>query len=619
MKYRSEIDGLRAVAVLPVIFFHAGFTWFSGGYIGVDVFFVISGYLITSIIINEFENGTFSFVKFYERRARRILPALFFVMLFCISVAFILMIPQQFEYFSKSLVSIAFFGSNIFFWRTSGYFSADSEENPLLHTWSLAVEEQFYIIFPILLYILWRFGKKPTFYIIIAFLLASLILSEWGWRNSPSANFYLLPTRAWELFFGSIAAFIIYKRGVQSNEFLSWVGLFAIVAAIFLYDESTPFPSFYTLLPVTGAFLIILYCGNSTFSSKILSFKLFVAIGLISYSAYLWHQPLFAFARIGSLDTPSDSKMLLFALASLVCAFFSWKFIEQPFRADDKIYNSKKAILFISTTGVAFIAAIGCYGLITNGAASIRFTDAQISYLSSAEHSPLRSDCHFPQTEESLNREICEYFTKNASVAVLGNSHAVELSYELAKILEPLNLSIKQYSMSACPHNFIVLGEEESICYRWHSNVIKEVVEDKGIETVVLSYANLGKLNGKYRESLVDMTQYLLDSNKKVILLMQAPLAGLHIDKYLSSNVGALKQNVKGLSLTEWKAMYSGKEILIEELPKEVIILDPVNYFCQSDDCFVIKNGKALYFDDDHMSLNGASLLTQALLHKAFK
>ena len=258
MKYRAEIDGLRALAVIPVIFFHAGFELFSGGFVGVDIFFVISGYLITSILIEEIENKKFSIIRFYERRARRILPALFLVMFFSILLAWILLSDTALNKFGNSVIGLSFFISNLVFWKQQGYFEEYSELNPLLHTWSLSVEEQYYVIFPIFLLLVWSFGRTKVFWIIVVMAVISLLISEWGWRNKPVANFYLTPTRIWELFVGSIAALIIQSRGVMKNNFLALLGLSIIFLSIFVYDESTPFPSLYTLVPVLGVFLLIL-------------------------------------------------------------------------------------------------------------------------------------------------------------------------------------------------------------------------------------------------------------------------------------------------------------------------------------------------------------------------
>jgi peptidoglycan/LPS O-acetylase OafA/YrhL len=358
MKYRPEIDGLRALAVLPVIFFHAGFEWFSGGFIGVDVFFVISGYLITTIILDDLENDRFSIVNFYERRARRILPALAIVCLAISIPSWIILSSLDVSKFGSAMLGVATFTSNFVFWRAQGYFDESAEFNPLLHTWSLAVEEQFYLFFPIFLLIAWRFGKRPIFWMIVAFSAISIIVSEWGWRNYPAANFYLAPTRVWELFFGSLAAIINQKQGVKGNNFLALIGLLAILAAIVFYNENTPFPSVYTLLPVLGATMLVLFADSKTLVAKILSAKVVVWLGLISYSAYLWHQPVLVFFRklkgdihISAVEGPL---LLIFILA---LSYLTWKFIENPFRS--KKGFSAKSIGVMSLVALSLIAGVG--------------------------------------------------------------------------------------------------------------------------------------------------------------------------------------------------------------------------------------------------------------------
>ena len=356
LKYRAEIDGLRALAVIPVILFHAGFHLFSGGYVGVDVFFVISGYLITTILITDIDSGRFSITKFYERRARRILPALCLVVVVCVPFAWMWMLPNQLEEFARSVVAVSLFGSNILFWRESGYFAAAAEEKPLLHTWSLAVEEQYYLFFPIFLFFAWRFGKSRVFWMIVLMSCASFILSEWAWRNAPSANFYLAPTRAWELLAGSIAAFIVRDHGIQKNNTLAFAGLGLILAAIFLFDETTPFPSAYALLPVFGTFLIVIYADQRTLAARILSWKPFVAIGLVSYSAYLWHQPLFAFAKIKFVTEVPTGVQLVLILLTGGLAWLSWRFVEQPFRGKQ---ISRRRIFELSAMSMIVFMAIG--------------------------------------------------------------------------------------------------------------------------------------------------------------------------------------------------------------------------------------------------------------------
>ena len=358
MKYRAEIDGLRALAVITVILFHAGFELFSGGYVGVDVFFVISGYLITTILIEDIENKQFSIVNFYERRARRILPALFFVIVCCVPLAWMLMSDAALSKFGSGLIGVSLFISNVVFWKQQGYFDESAELNPILHTWSLAVEEQYYLLFPIFLIAAWRYGKNRVFWMIVVLAAISLLFSEWGWRNKATANFYLAPTRVWELFAGSIAAFIVQKQGVRKNDALALLGLASIVFSIFAYSEHTPFPSIYTLVPVGGVFLLVLYADKTTFAARLLSAKICVGIGLISYSAYLWHQPLLAFFRTYNNQIAIEwFTTLVLVITTFILAYLSWRFIEKPFRSR---HNSNKFALFsLSVTSLLVILTLG--------------------------------------------------------------------------------------------------------------------------------------------------------------------------------------------------------------------------------------------------------------------
>lgn len=358
MKYRAEIDGLRAIAVIPVILFHAGFSLFSGGFVGVDVFFVISGYLITTILINDIENKRFSIVTFYEKRARRIIPALFLVMMLCVPLAWMLLADASLGKFGTGLIGVSIFLSNVVFWQQQGYFDESAELNPILHTWSLAVEEQYYVLFPIFLFFAWRFGKNKVFWIILIIAAMSLFLSEWGWRNQATANFYLSPTRAWELLAGSIAAFITHNQGVQKNNYLASLGLAAIIFTVFAYDASTPFPSLYALIPVLGTVLLVLYASEETFAARLLSARAFVGIGLISYSAYLWHQPVFAFFRVYSNQISLNWLAALALITiTLFLSYMSWRYIEKPFR--NKNLTSKKFIFNFSFFALASLLLIG--------------------------------------------------------------------------------------------------------------------------------------------------------------------------------------------------------------------------------------------------------------------
>ena len=369
MKYRAEIDGLRALAVVPVILYHAGFGLFGGGYVGVDVFFVISGYLITTLILGDIETGNFSLLRFYERRARRILPALIFVTFVTVGAGWIFLHPIAAAKLGKYVLGVATFSSNIFFWLKGGYFEDASELNPLIHTWSLAVEEQYYIFFPLALMGLSFVGIRRYR---LLFLIAgglSLGLSVWAAvvQDNPlisSGAFFLLPTRGWELLIGAYGALICRQRPVPEigpaplRQFLSLLGLALIALSCVIFTPDTPFPGYAALMPTIGAFWVIVYGGHGTLAARVLSHRYLVFIGLISYSLYLWHQPIFAIYRnvVGETEIPTGVVTLLILLA-FALAYLTWRFIERPFR--NRAYLSTGKVMLLSGLSLAAIAAFG--------------------------------------------------------------------------------------------------------------------------------------------------------------------------------------------------------------------------------------------------------------------
>ncbi len=370
MKYRAEIDGLRAVAVVPVILFHAGYEMFSGGFVGVDVFFVISGYLITSILIAELDNGKFSLIDFYERRSRRILPALFLIMAISTVFAWLWFLQEDYIRFSQSLVAVSVFSSNVLFWLTSNYFDTSAELKPLLHTWSLGVEEQFYVFFPLLLLFAWKLKRTYLMALLGVAAAVSLILSQLAISISPAGAFYLLPTRGWELLVGAFVSFAEAGRGrvntsAQVNQAGSLAGLALLLIAMFAYDKTTPFPGVAAILPVAGTALIILFARADNYVGKLLSFRWLVGIGLISYSAYLWHQPLFAFARYRTLDGTNEWLMGGLSVLSIGLAYISWRYVEAPFR--DKRRVSKLQVFLFSIVGSVLFICIGLAGHVSKG------------------------------------------------------------------------------------------------------------------------------------------------------------------------------------------------------------------------------------------------------------
>ncbi len=358
MQYRAEIDGLRALAVIPVVLFHAGIAGFSGGFVGVDIFFVISGYLITSIILSEQQKERFTLTGFYERRARRILPALMLVTLLSTVAAWYLLLPAELVDYGKSLASVGVFASNILFWTQSDYFAQTSEFIPLLHTWSLAVEEQFYLIFPVFMIASAAMLKSKRLLVLTVVAIVSFLFCEWAWRNAPEANFFLAPSRMWELLAGVFCAFYLQQPRDPSpliKQIASALGLLMLVYSIIFFDKTIPFPSVYALLPVLGTALIILFTDKNTLVGQLLSVPFIVGIGLISYSAYLWHQPLFVFARLSSLEELSVSMLLGLSLLAFIMAYISWRWVEKPFR--NRNWLSQRQILWMA--GLCSLVLIG--------------------------------------------------------------------------------------------------------------------------------------------------------------------------------------------------------------------------------------------------------------------
>ena len=359
MRYRPEVDGLRAIAVAAVIIFHSGCIPLTGGFLGVDIFFVISGYLITKIICNEMQNNSFSFPHFYKRRVLRILPALFLVCICCIPFAFMLMLPNERLGFAKGLISVTLFASNIFFWRQSGYFDEDAALKPLLHTWSLGVEEQFYILFPLFLFLAYRFIRSRIPALVVILTVGSLGLAEWMSRIEPDANFYLLPFRAWEFGAGAILALGSQTwEGARTwwAQTASAIGLVSILYALAAFDETTPFPSLWGLIPVLGTMLVIAYARHDTVAGRVLAWSPVVALGLISYSAYLWHQPVFVFYRMWSLDEIGVPSALALVVLILLLAYLSWRFVEKPFQFG-KVGRNRIFVASLPATALAMLAA----------------------------------------------------------------------------------------------------------------------------------------------------------------------------------------------------------------------------------------------------------------------
>jgi len=444
LSYRCEIDGLRAIAIGVVVLCHAGFPYLDGGFIGVDVFFVISGYLITGLIAADCEKGKFSIFEFYERRIRRILPALYVVLLFTVIMSITLLVPDMIRASGESLLSIMTFVSNIYFWQQSGYFGDDAKLSPLLHTWSLSVEEQFYLLFPLLLSGFWFIGRfrLTLFFGVISFL--SIVLAQWLTTVEATAGFFLLPGRVWELLIGAIVALLPRKSildltGSLLAQAFCLASLAGLAVSILLFNPATPHPSVFTIVPVVCTATILLFCNGHGLSGWILSNRLMVGIGLISYSLYLWHQPIFVFARLMKGGEPNLTTFAALSIAALIISYLSWRFVEQPFRSR-QVVNRKQ----LFATAVVSTITAGIVGLMATifSTVPLRMTDiegfARYEVIAAADPKirPMeQSGCHiWSATFTTAFREqfdLCgSQFGK--AIFVTGDSHGMDLYNTIA-------------------------------------------------------------------------------------------------------------------------------------------------------------------------------------------
>ena len=647
LQYRPEIDGLRAIAVLPVVLFHAGFQWFQGGYIGVDVFFVISGYLITTLLIEDLKAGRFSIADFYERRAKRILPALFFVAIVCIPFAIAWMVPEDLIGFGKSLVAVGTFSSNIFFWQESDYFSPVSEEMPLLHTWSLAVEEQYYLLFPLILAVFWIFGSRRLFWGILAASLVSLAVSEWSLTHAPEANFYLPHTRAWELFTGSLLALYIHHNGVQRSNLLSVLGLTSVLVSVFIYDGETPFPGIYALLPVLGTALIILYAATGTWVARLLSLRGFVFMGLISYSFYLWHQPLFAFARVRSLHEPHEALMLTLVFASLALAIITWKYVETPFRKSLRISRSRKAIFTLSATGLIAIMAVG--GFIDKQRGFPDRNDLEVVERLKEIPNVRVSYCHKKgrrSVEEMAAGEFCVVGDGDIRYAIIGDSHAGAIFDYADDYLSDAGVSAIAVSGGYCAP--LLNGfEAEKGCADVMSSALGSILENPDVDTIIM-LAEWAIYTEGFRDhdtprkvrdsegrasvvsdnvtvlarSMKETIASIESAGKNVILVLPVPEFEQRANDFIEKAVflgyaESIDQAVSllpSLDQAEYRRRNHRVLPLLEQYGNKVTLLPVQHLFCEAGSCRQYDDGKKLLFSDsNHVNYYGAELVVNEI------
>ncbi len=637
MFYRADIDGLRALAVLLVVAYHAGFGTVSGGFIGVDVFFVISGYLITSILIKDLETSSFSIVSFYERRIRRIIPALYATIILCFVFAFYFYLPAELEDFGKSALATIGFVSNILFWMQAGYFDTSPDLKPLLHTWSLAVEEQFYIFFPILLYLLQRYFKSRYAVIVFSIFVFSLALSVMGRIRYPSATFFLAPTRAWELLTGSLLAIGIIP-GLKSriaNEAIMLAGLVMIMAAALLFDYATAFPGYAALLPCIGAGLIIHSGGKSPlFAKKLLANKLMVHIGRSSYSLYLIHWPVFTFSSyfMGRALNAAEASLAIAAIIAL--AFASLHVIENPVRSRKVLLSRKSLFIFTLLSSLTLAGSAGL--VIYSKGLPQRFEN--IGQLQKMKDSHIRDGC-VDIRQGDYKKEKCSFGSAQETekeFLVWGDSHAYALLPAIDSIAKQANVKGWLASNSGCPPllGITLPRDQDPFACAEKNREILDTVNNGTIVFLVARwpyYDRKSPINGEgpawlsehmtravseeenlrsLETGLRDTIQALTDKKAHIVLVGPGPEFGQDVP----SNYFRFGREIH-IERRAYEERIRRTASILHKLSEETgaAYMNPyIDTLCDENQCRANEQSEVFFFDNDHLSLEGAARVRDA-------
>lgn len=636
--YRADIDGLRAIAVIAVVLFHAFPGAARGGFVGVDIFFVISGYLITSIISREIENGTYSTLKFYERRLRRIAPAFMVVCLFCLILASFLYVPQDFEIFGESLLASVLIHANIFFFKEAGYFFAPADVLPLLHIWSLSVEEQFYIFFPIVLV----FASRTRFRdkLILAILAISFVASCVGVFAAPEAAFYLTPFRAWELLIGAALALgAVPKTTGKLAEILSWVGAALIITAIWGLSEASLFPGWNALLPCLGAALLI-HAGQQPTVNRLLSSTPMVAIGLISYSLYLWHWPLLSFAAYIAMRPLTFVETIAVVTAAFVLAWLSYRFVEQPFRR-----SRSRRILFPIFAGAALLTVAALIADGTKGA-SWRLSD-QVAAMTTGDAIRIgmpHGNCGLGRLEgidsrlAPLNNAprsiVCRLGAEGVAptVVIWGDSHGDAVAPALDAVLKHAGKAGYSFSRGGCPPIMGIDRQERPTwrCAEFAERVFEVLTAMKPEQVIIAArwaYYFEGTRNANIRgpspvfspdgnfdavsAGLSTSLAKVSELGSSLTLMTSIPEIAVHVSSTLGR--AAILHRDADIAPTrlefEHRQARSRTELVRQAERLNARILSPEDYLCDSQICAVTRDGKSLYVDYNHLSQAGAATL----------
>ncbi|MDD5760438.1 MAG: acyltransferase family protein [Desulfobulbaceae bacterium] len=656
-KYRADIDGLRAVAVLAVVCFHAFPAVLKGGFVGVDIFFVISGFLISCILLANLQEGTFSYKEFYLRRILRIFPALIVVLSFCYVMGWFVLLPKEFQQLGKHMVGGAIFVSNLFFWQEAGYFDTSSETKPLLHLWSLGVEEQFYIVWPCLLLLAWKkrtnLLKMATFFIVVSFPVNVYALHI----DDAVQAFYSPVARFWELLLGGLLAYIqLYTIPVEQyatqrinnlcnkvssgslpilnpvtlQNWFSILGAFLIFSAMIFVDRNHTFPGWWALLPTVGAFLVILAGPRAVVNRLILSARPMVWVGVISYPLYLWHWPLLSFSTIMENKTPSFAIKATAVTLAFILAWLTYLFVERPIRFGKR--SKKKTSLLVLC--MILLTGLGCVAFLKANVRSSTLTKGMVDQIEK-----LRFDLHFAKWSPCPNNKAtwsCKMLNpaKPAEIALIGDSHSVHLASGLAGLDTVLNHNIISRNMNGCMPFFELELPEKTYysCDGFIDNALEEAINSDSIKMIMLSgYAmwRIERFDPEHPEAgsgseaqknadimkmaLHETLSSLVDSGKKIIFFVDIPELDFEPSECLDIRpvymVGHTVKDPCAIPRPTFDQRSTLYHQIVQDAQKEfptVKFINLYDYLCDQDFCYAFKDGKALYTGRDHLSVDGS-------------
>ena len=633
MKYKPEIDGLRAIAVISVMLFHTGFYSFNGGFVGVDIFFVITGYLMTLIINEDMKRNRFLFINFYFRRIRRIAPAYFFVILIIIPVSFIVLVPQDFENFSESLVASATFLANFYFFRNGNYFDVNLQNQPLLHLWSISIEAQFYLLVPILFILLNKFTAKVQNKVIIitTLIVLNLLALEFS-LISDKTRFYLLIGRFWEFLIGALAAFFVtyrHKNNIKTDSALSLIGLILIIGSVFSI-EVTDWPNLVTLAPTLGAALILIHANTKNITGRILSTKLFTTLGLLSYSIFLIHYPIFVISRINSEQNLSLITYLLLMILTLILAHFSFNGVENSFR---KVrYTEVRSFIKIPAFVIIITLVFGFIGRSTGGFRTFYFENRlnsnQQKALSVFELKTSKDitkrmyddmECKFSAIK--LNKVAIERFNNcyskyGQALIVIGDSHALNVYNIIARSHSPFVFGLAQAGCRiSSPEKNCTYDEIKKFIQANQSKIKKVVYNQSGaylfqdkfggqnLNSILNSYPEINyDTDGIYRT--IDFLNEL-GLNIELIWLGSFPEPNIDLTNPRNFTLELTMPKINRLLFAELDDTLSIKFSNFDYVPFDEFVFVPDN--------FMVGNKCVLWNDTDHFSECGEIFLSQNL------